>query len=72
MPENARAPGRKPRVLLVNWRDIRNPEAGGAEVHLHEVAMRMARAGYVCGTFLTVDGALSAAFATLGEEGSEA
>lgn len=31
-----------------------------------------ARAGYVCGTFLTVDGALSAAFATLGEEGSEA
>lgn len=35
-----------PRILLVNWRDIRNPEAGGAEVHLHEVATRLVRAGY--------------------------
>ncbi|MCK4236487.1 MAG: glycosyltransferase family 1 protein, partial [Candidatus Krumholzibacteria bacterium] len=25
------------KVLAINWRDIRNPEAGGAEVHLHEI-----------------------------------
>jgi glycosyltransferase involved in cell wall biosynthesis len=36
------------RILLVNWRDIRNPEAGGAEVHLHEVAKRMVRDGFTC------------------------
>ena len=36
----------RPRVLLVNWRDMRNPEAGGAEVHLHEVAVRLVRAGF--------------------------
>jgi glycosyltransferase involved in cell wall biosynthesis len=35
-----------PRILLVNWRDIRNPEAGGAEVHLHEVATRLVRNGF--------------------------
>jgi glycosyltransferase involved in cell wall biosynthesis len=38
----------KPRVLIVNWRDIRNPEAGGAEVHLHEVARRLVRDGFIC------------------------
>ncbi len=37
-----------PRVLIVNWRDIRNPEAGGAEVHLHEVARRLVRDGFPC------------------------
>jgi len=44
----AGAAGRKPRVLLINWRDPRNPEAGGAEVHLHEVAVRLVRAGFAC------------------------
>jgi glycosyltransferase involved in cell wall biosynthesis len=34
------------RVLVVNWRDIRNPEAGGAEVHLHEIFRRIARRGH--------------------------
>ena len=38
----------RPRILLVNWRDIRNPEAGGAEVHLHEVAIRLIRDGFTC------------------------
>jgi glycosyltransferase involved in cell wall biosynthesis len=38
----------KPRILLVNWRDMRNPEAGGAEVHLHEVAVRLVRDGFTC------------------------
>ena len=33
-------------LLAVNWRDIRNPEAGGAEVHLHEILKRMVVAGH--------------------------
>lgn len=36
----------RPRVLIVNWRDIRNPEAGGAEVHLQEVSKRLVRDGF--------------------------
>jgi glycosyltransferase involved in cell wall biosynthesis len=34
------------KILVVNWQDIRNPNAGGAEVHLHEVFSRIARAGH--------------------------
>ncbi len=34
------------RILFINWRDIRNPEAGGAEVHLHEISTRLARMGH--------------------------
>jgi glycosyltransferase involved in cell wall biosynthesis len=34
------------RILAVNWRDIRNPDAGGAEVHLHEILSRLARWGH--------------------------
>jgi glycosyltransferase involved in cell wall biosynthesis len=34
------------RILVINWRDIRNPEAGGAEVHLHEIFRRIAAAGH--------------------------
>lgn len=41
-----KAPEALPRVLIVNWRDPRNPEAGGAEVHLHEVARRLAADGF--------------------------
>ncbi len=33
-------------LVAVNWRDIRNPEAGGAEVHLHEILKRMAADGH--------------------------
>lgn len=40
--------GGLPRILIVNWRDIRNPAAGGAEVHLHEVARRLVQAGFAC------------------------
>jgi glycosyltransferase involved in cell wall biosynthesis len=29
------------RILWLNWRDIRNPEAGGAEVLTHEIARRL-------------------------------
>jgi glycosyltransferase involved in cell wall biosynthesis len=31
------------RVLLVNWQDSENPQAGGAEIHLHEIFGRLAR-----------------------------
>ena len=28
--------------LLINWRDIKNPEAGGAEIYYHEIFRRLA------------------------------
>jgi glycosyltransferase involved in cell wall biosynthesis len=31
---------------VVNWRDLKNPEAGGAEVHLHEIFGRIAATGH--------------------------
>lgn len=31
------------RILVVNWQDRLNPQAGGAEVHLHEIFGRLAR-----------------------------
>lgn len=34
------------RILIFNWQDIRNPLAGGAEVHLHEIFSRIARMGH--------------------------
>jgi len=34
------------KVLLVNWNDRENPNAGGAEVHLHEIFGRLARRGH--------------------------
>ncbi len=30
------------RILLVNWQDRENPQAGGAEIHLHEIFGRLA------------------------------
>lgn len=30
-------------ILIINWRDIRHPEAGGAEIHLHEIFERLAK-----------------------------
>jgi hypothetical protein len=36
----------KMRILWFNWRDIKHPEAGGAEVLTHEVMLRLARMGY--------------------------
>ncbi len=33
------------RILWFNWRDIQNPEAGGAEVFTHEVMKRLTRRG---------------------------
>ncbi|MFL5580439.1 MAG: glycosyltransferase family 4 protein [Gemmatimonadaceae bacterium] len=33
-------------VLVVNWQDRENPQAGGAEIHLHEIFGRLARGGH--------------------------
>lgn len=34
------------RFLVINWRDIKNPEAGGAEIHLHEIFKRIVQHGH--------------------------
>ena len=34
------------RVLVVNWQDRENPQAGGAELHLHEIFGRLAARGH--------------------------
>ena len=34
------------RLLVVNWQDRENPEAGGAETHLHEIFGRLAARGH--------------------------
>src|SRR5688500_16847254 len=34
------------RILVANWQDIKNPRAGGAEIHLHEVFGRLAARGH--------------------------
>jgi len=33
------------KILVLNWQDIKNPLAGGAEVHLHEIFRRIAGRG---------------------------
>jgi glycosyltransferase involved in cell wall biosynthesis len=42
-------------ILLVNWQDLRNPHAGGAEIHLFELFARLAKRGHrvrlVCSGF---------------------
>jgi glycosyltransferase involved in cell wall biosynthesis len=34
------------RILLVNWQDLENPQAGGAEIHMHEIFGRLAGMGH--------------------------
>ncbi|MEJ2337423.1 MAG: glycosyltransferase family 4 protein [Gemmatimonadales bacterium] len=34
------------RILVVNWQDRLNPQAGGAEIHLHEIFGRLAERGH--------------------------
>jgi len=34
------------RLLVINWLDRENPQAGGAEAHLHEIYGRLARRGH--------------------------
>jgi len=33
-------------IVVLNWRDLRSPQAGGAEVHVHEVFGRIAALGH--------------------------
>ncbi len=33
-------------ILLANWQDLENPQAGGAEIHLFEIFGRLARSGH--------------------------
>ncbi|MGI9004193.1 MAG: glycosyltransferase family 4 protein [Pseudonocardia sp.] len=33
------------RILVLNWRDVRHPQAGGAEQYMHQIACRWAAAG---------------------------
>jgi glycosyltransferase involved in cell wall biosynthesis len=47
------------KILVLNWQDITNPLAGGAEVHLHEVFERIAARGHEVTLFCHYfDGAL--------------
>lgn len=34
------------RVLVINWQDRENPQAGGAEIHLHEIFGRLTSQGF--------------------------
>ncbi|HEX6790635.1 MAG TPA: glycosyltransferase family 4 protein [Candidatus Krumholzibacteria bacterium] len=47
------ASARRLHLVAVNWRDIRNPEAGGAEIHLHEILKRMVARGHRATLFAT-------------------
>jgi glycosyltransferase involved in cell wall biosynthesis len=33
-------------VIILSWRDLRHPEAGGSEVYIHEIARRWVAAGH--------------------------
>lgn len=39
------------RILILNWRDIKNPTAGGAEVFTHELAKRLTQQGHPVALF---------------------
>ncbi len=47
---------RKKRILILNWRDTRHAEAGGAEVYAYELARRWKRAGHEVRMFCGNDG----------------
>ena len=34
------------KILVINWQDIKNPNGGGAEVHMHEIFKRIAAKGH--------------------------
>ncbi len=43
------------RILIFNWRDIKNVYAGGAEVYIHELAKRWAASGHQVTIFASND-----------------
>src|SRR4051812_33562755 len=48
------------RILILNWKDIRHPAAGGAEVFTHEVAKRWVAGGHDVTLFASRPDGLSA------------
>lgn len=42
------------RILILNWRDIKNPKSGGAEILTHEIAKRLVGWGYEVTQFSSV------------------
>jgi glycosyltransferase involved in cell wall biosynthesis len=44
---------RRLHLVALNWRDIKNPDAGGAEIHLHEIMKRMVARGHRVTQFAT-------------------
>jgi glycosyltransferase involved in cell wall biosynthesis len=46
MPAPAVATASRLKILVVNWQDRENPQAGGAEIHLHEIFGRLAARGH--------------------------
>jgi len=45
-----------PKVLIFNWKDIKNKWAGGAEVYIHQIAKRWVNKGYDVTLFCSWDG----------------
>jgi len=39
------------RILWLNWRDVKNPAAGGAEHYIHEVSKRLIKRGHEISVF---------------------
>jgi glycosyltransferase involved in cell wall biosynthesis len=48
------------KILALNWRDVRSPEAGGSETHLHEILRRLVLRGHqatlICSQFAKAKG----------------
>lgn len=42
IPQLSTSEGRK-NILIYNWRDVKHPEMGGAEVYIHNIAKRLAK-----------------------------
>lgn len=67
--------GSAPRhVLFLNWRDTRNPEGGGSEVYVEQIAAELVAAGYRATVFCAAHGSapaqeLSASGATIVRRG---
>lgn len=46
--------GGRVEILLFNWRDTKNPMAGGAEVYTHQIMSRLARKGHTVTVFTSM------------------
>ncbi len=47
---------KKRRILILNWRDKKHRQAGGAEVYLHEIGKRLSKKGLAITFFTANDG----------------